>query len=686
MNETQSNEANGLDEAEIALAQGETGYRDFIEGSLQGIWRYDFQPPMPVNLPIKQQIEWTLQNAILVEANDVYAQMYGYESVGEFIGLPVRTAWGEDQEAAITIVRDWIMQDYTFPLSETREQIPDGTYKWFINVGRAVIEDAHLVSIWGVQVDITKRKKAEKALLRHQEQLEELVAERTKELGERVKELDCLYSISRLIEQPDITLEEILQGTVELIPPGWQYPEIARARISMEDETYESKDFQKTAWMQGCTIVVHGVPSGRIDVHYLEERPLSDEGPFLKEERNLLDSIAERLGRVAERFRAEETLHNRVTELSSLHRVAQTVAAPGDLSLTLASVAEEVNGLFQARGTYFAVPDAESGELRILAGFESDSGNAIRIAEAFPLQQMPNARRALEQGQPVILTDVQAMPLAEPVRAAVSALGFHVFLLIPLTARGVVVGLLIVGSDLPGTTFTPEELALAETIAGDVATTLENARLAEEAREAAVDRERHRMARELHDSVTQTLYSIMLQTDATRLALSAGKIDVLEQRLDRLYEHTREAMTEMRLLIHELRPSILEEAGLAPALRARLEAVEVRSGLEAELQVDGERRLPPEVEAELYRVALEGLNNVLKHARADCVNLALSFDENAVRLTIRDDGVGFDLDSATRYGGYGLGIMEERVQQVGGDLRIETAPGAGTTLYVEVEA
>jgi signal transduction histidine kinase len=92
------------------------------------------------------------------------------------------------------------------------------------------------------------------------------------------------------------------------------------------------------------------------------------------------------------------------------------------------------------------------------------------------------------------------------------------------------------------------------------------------------------------------------------------------------------------------------------------------------------------VEEALYRVALETLNNVLKHARASSVKLHLLFEEGAVRINIRDDGAGFDLGSASRYGGYGLAIMKERVQHIGGELSIETAPGAGTSLCVEVAA
>jgi signal transduction histidine kinase len=389
---------------------------------------------------------------------------------------------------------------------------------------------------------------------------------------------------------------------------------------------------------------------------------------------------------ITERVQAEEALRERVVELSTLHSIAGMLATITDLTQAIQAVAEIMTSLFDASVTLVTLLDAEGGELQIVAGFARSSGGFSRTAQAFPLHEMPITRRVLEQGQITVLPDVQALPLAAPVRAYVSDLDLHAFMLVPLKARGRVIGILALGTDQTDHAFTPVDVALAETIAGDVAAAVENVRLAEQARAAAVGTERGRLARELHDSVTQALYSITLHTDATLLALSAGKTDVVEERLKRLNKHAREAMTEMRMLIHELRPSILEEAGLAEALKVRLESVEARSGLKANLQVVGQqRRLPATVEDALYRVALEGLNNVLKHAQAREVELDLGFDEGAVRLTIKDDGIGFDLDSAARYGGYGLAMMQERVEHIGGSLSIETAPGAGTTLRVEVE-
>jgi len=135
------------------------------------------------------------------------------------------------------------------------------------------------------------------------------------DLGERVKELNCLYTISRLVEKPGVSLEEIFQGTVEVIPPAWKYPEITSARIVFEDQQFKSAEFRETALRQTAGICVHGERKGAVEVYYLDEKPKSDEGPFLKEERDLINAIAERLGRIVERVRAEEALHKAHHEL-----------------------------------------------------------------------------------------------------------------------------------------------------------------------------------------------------------------------------------------------------------------------------------------------------------------------------------------------------------------------------------
>jgi signal transduction histidine kinase len=213
---------------------------------------------------------------------------------------------------------------------------------------------------------------------------------------------------------------------------------------------------------------------------------------------------------------------------------------------------------------------------------------------------------------------------------------------------------------------------------------MENARLYWQAQETAVTSERMRLARDLHDSVAQALYSVKLFVEASRKAFSAGKVDLVILNLDEIQTVAQEATTDLRVLIYELHPPILTEIGLAAALKNRLEAVETRAGLEVEFAVEGDRKLPMEVEANLFRVAQEGLNNVLKHAHASRVIVRLWLQEKRILLTIQDNGIGFDPQDVENSSGLGLHSLRERVQRFGGSLRIETAPGQGTKLVVEL--
>jgi signal transduction histidine kinase len=294
-------------------------------------------------------------------------------------------------------------------------------------------------------------------------------------------------------------------------------------------------------------------------------------------------------------------------------------------------------------------------------------------------------RSALASGSPVVRYDSQAMPPADQQLA--EALKIKAALCVPLQRSGRILGV-ATGTTAQGPrTFTPEEVELALGMAGAAALAVENAELFEETRRLTVVEERQRLARELHDSVTQALYGVTLFAKAASSALAAGKQESAAGYLHKLRETAQEATADMRLLVFQLHPPALEKGGLVAALQARLAAVEARAGLQTEFQVEGEeRRLPVDVEEELYWIAQEALNNVLKHAKASRASLRIEFKDEMVSVDVCDDGIGFDAVAARERGGVGLRSVAERAARVRGHWTLESQPGQGARLLIEVPA
>jgi signal transduction histidine kinase len=207
---------------------------------------------------------------------------------------------------------------------------------------------------------------------------------------------------------------------------------------------------------------------------------------------------------------------------------------------------------------------------------------------------------------------------------------------------------------------------------------------AAQAEELAAADERNRLARELHDSLTQTLYSLTLQAEAAARELATGTAAQTVEQLRAIRRMAQQALGEMRALLFELRPPDLEEEGLAGALQARLDAVEARAGLETALIIEGDEPLSANVEDGLYLIAQEALNNVLKHAQARHVTVSLRNKNGVIVLEVADDGGGLELTASRTHSGMGLRSMEERATQLGGTLRVRSTPGAGTHILVEV--
>lgn len=213
------------------------------------------------------------------------------------------------------------------------------------------------------------------------------------DLRKRTQELNCLYVFSRLVETPRISLARMCQGAAGLLPPAWQYPETACARIVLEDQEFKTEGFRETPWRQVCDIRLRGERIGSVEVCYLEERPESDEGPFLKEERSLLNAVAGRLGRIVQRKRAEEALRERLEVLVDTSPVGVLVADAGSGRVSLANR--------EAR-RIFGFPRRPEDRLQ---SYEQAAVSRRPDGEAYAAEELP-LQRALGRGERVSAEEV----------------------------------------------------------------------------------------------------------------------------------------------------------------------------------------------------------------------------------------------------------------------------------------
>jgi signal transduction histidine kinase len=227
-----------------------------------------------------------------------------------------------------------------------------------------------------------------------------------------------------------------------------------------------------------------------------------------------------------------------------------------------------------------------------------------------------------------------------------------------------------------------ERLRLAVGVAAQAAVAIENVRLYERVRDEATDEARRHLARELHDSVSQAIYAIVLTTHAAQRRAERDPTKAGEA-LDTVIELAEAALAEMRALIFELRPEALAEVGLVGALHRQLDGLELRHGLATSRELLDEPDLPFASKQVLLRVVQEALHNVVKHAHASSVRIGAHRAGGRLHLQVRDDGVGFD-PAASFPGHLGHTSMRERLAALGGRLRLESAPGAGTTVSLDV--
>jgi PAS domain S-box-containing protein len=385
----------------------------------------------------------------------------------------------------------------------------------------------------------------------------------------------------------------------------------------------------------------------------------------------------------------EQRVEERTRELSMLLDVSANIASTLDLPVLLELILEQLQQVVDYDGASVLI--LEEDELRSVA-HRGPIPHEVQAQMQFSREQAGELWEALEGHKPLIIGDVQGDTwLAQAFRQAFGEyIGremayVRTWVGVPLMVQERLTGWLSLHHSEPRA-YAQHHASLAQTIANQAATAIQNARLYGQARRLAALEERQRLARELHDSVSQVLYGIGLgaRTASALLARAAITPELkasLAEPLDYILSMAEAGLAEMRALIFELRPDSLEREGLVAALTRQAAALHARHKLEVHTEFCEEPALSFEAKEALYRIAQESLNNTVKHAKAERVDIRLDVKQGEVILQLTDDGVGFD--PQREYPGHmGLHSMRERVGKLGGALQIASSPGEGTRLWV----
>ncbi len=395
----------------------------------------------------------------------------------------------------------------------------------------------------------------------------------------------------------------------------------------------------------------------------------------------MVHALDERLVTNAQLYSAAQA---RVRELSGLAEIARLLTAGLSLEETLDALGNHVCRLTgsSAVGILLAregAGPAQLGGCGLPPGYREATNAVLSLPE--DAWQGIATLDALRSGVTAWNRIAETPARRADLRQLAESGGWRAVTAVPLRLQGRTVGVMscYTVSDQP----LPEpELRLLTTIADQVAVAVENARLEDRARSHAAREERARLARELHDSVSQAVYGIAL---GVRTALTLLERDPARAAaaLDHVLPLAEAALTEMRALIFDLRPDALEAEGLVMALEKQAAALRARHGLAVHLHAGAEPPVSPAAKEALYRVAREALLNTVKHARAGAVDLNLHSDGDDLVLEICDDGLGFDPDLVSPEH-LGLHGVQKRVEQVGGRLEVQSAVGQGTRIRVQV--
>lgn len=398
---------------------------------------------------------------------------------------------------------------------------------------------------------------------------------------------------------------------------------------------------------------------------------------FSEDDMAVLVTIADRIGVAIENARLYEAEQRRAEQFRVIGEVGKHITSILALDQLLVQIATLVQGAFDFYHIAIGLIEDDEVVYKVGAGPLWNELGKEFSEDRFKVGREGISGWVAATGEPLLVPDVSKDDRF--VSAKFGGDRIQSELAVPIKAKGKVIGVLDAQSN-ELSHFDESDLMLLQLLADQAGIAIENAQLYEQAEQAAIMEERSRLARDLHDSVTQSLYSVTLFAEAAKRLAGNNDMENTQDYLQQLGDNAQQALKELRLLVYQLRPSTLEHEGLIGALQHRLNTVEERAGVKTELVVNGAADLEESVEEALYRIAQEALNNSLKHSSASSVKVEFCSEDNQIALSVQDNGQGFDPSQASQNGGIGMMSMRERIEKLGGSLHIDSAPGKGTQI------
>ena len=416
-----------------------------------------------------------------------------------------------------------------------------------------------------------------------------------------------------------------------------------------------------------------------------------EQGYYSARHAKLAMAVANQAAVAIENARLYEQAQENTRKTAALSQIASQVALGGSLRTILDTLCQHVVDETGAAAAAIVLRDLEAEHDRMAGEYNLPDGYADAMNTLLASGVQMIMQEAFTGRRPMFLRDMRRSigqsPEYAPLHPLIKDVSWDTVVAVPMVYRNSAVGVLL-SYHPPTQNIGEAEMTFHGVIANQAAVAVENARLVAQAQDKARLEERQRLARDLHDSVTQGLFSINLIARSAELMMEREGTQTVQtmEKMSNLRQLTQGALAEMRALIFELRPGALEEEGLFEALRKHAAGMQGREMLQIDVASADKQAIPrlkPVAEEALYRIAQEALHNVAKHAKATAVRVSVEAEEGFLTLRVVDDGMGFDQGKVPA-GHMGLGTMRQRAEALGGEYVVESVPGEGTTITVRV--